>query len=112
MVDFRFVNNCGVNNRTIFSFDGGRTIRIGCTTYTPEEAIKAVKHKYHAHHKLKCKHIQAIRYISGKKYVLNMDEFNWDEYSCFIEIYAPELLNFRKGDPRCNFFHELRPYSF
>ena len=87
---FRYVNGCGLSNRTIFTPDGGVTIHIGCSVYTPDDARDAIASKYADRPELMVKYLSAVDRLVNDDAPFDLEQFNWSEHSDDLVKYAPQ----------------------
>ena len=88
---FRYVNGCGKHNRTIFTSDGGVTIHIGCSVYTPENARNAITRKYDDRPDRRVKYLAAVERLVNDDIPFDPEQFNWRENSDDLIRHAPHL---------------------
>jgi len=90
---FRYVNGCGESNRTIFTSDGGATIHIGCSVYTPSTARKTIIHKYSDRPELMSKYLAAVDRLVNDDTPFDSENYNWDKLSQLIVRSAPQCFD-------------------
>ena len=90
---FRYVNGCGEHGRTIFTPDGGVTIHIGCSVYTPEAAREAITDAYADRPELMIEYLAAVDRLVNDDIPFDSENYNWDTLSQIIVRRAPHLFD-------------------
>jgi hypothetical protein len=90
---FRYVNGCGENSRTIFTPDGGVTIYIGCSVYTPDEARNAIARRYADRPELMVKYLSAVDRLVNDDTPFDPEQFNWEVYSDELVRHTPQYFD-------------------